>query len=821
MFNSKIGIGVLKHPGYNKGKGGGGGGSAAPTTSTSYSTNVPEYARPYVENMLNAAQAQIYTPDMKGFNPYMPYSTNPTDYIAGFSPMQEQAFTSAAGMRVPGQYGMATTGTLGGMAGLAGVESGMGRVGSDYARMATSPGAMSAYMNPYISAALAPQLALANQQYGIAGQEQQSKAAQQGAFGGTREALMSGLNRQNQMLAQNQLIGQGYNKAFDAAQQAQQFGANLGLQGLQGRLAANQAFLGGANQLAGIGGSQLAAQQGIANLQNQFGQQQQGQQQNIINQAVQDYATAQQYPFMQLGLLNSMLRGLPMQQSSTQMYQAAPNPISTIAGLGSAAYGLLGGGGSGTGKKDGGIIKAAGGIPMSRYSNEQLNKVQQSPYSTPLAKVVAGGELGMHNYITANPEAKNIFAQPLQALPQVPPTPMQTAMIPQNRVGLDTIATGDTTDMAGGGIIAFARGETVHEDPNYQAKLDAIANAELPEQDTMGYGRFASLPKQKETPYNPRVGQYGKSKPSDIAMAPEKVLGSNAAANTLFPDYTKQPSVFDLANVSPNVDFTPKAKDEQKITQDKNLGTPAKKSVGEKDELHDTIMGILNEARSRTGSASEAIKEDVAQQRAAMEARNQEAHRRKWLATSAAILQNTSPFWQAGIGSGIEAYGKTDAEIDKQNATDLKDIIAEKGKAQEMDDSANNRLVGVALTALTANENAKLRQLNATIARDQLQSDKDVKNAKMAIDTFEKLRKDYTDNLINAGKVNMDELNKPEILAASYKYASDSLRGSKLEKYLSGVYTDTNAYSQSLGVNQPMVQNQADVNLIGKYLNKK
>ena len=434
--------------------GGDGGGSPpapAPTTSTSYSTNIPEYAQPYVENMLNAAQAQIYTPGMSGFQPYTPYSNNPLDYIAAPSPMQQQAYTSAANMQVPGQYNAATLGTLGSMAGLGNVETGMGNVGANYARQATNPYAMQSYMNPYVQASLAPQLQLANQQYDIAGQKQQSQAAQQGAFGGTREALMNSQNRQNQMLAQNQLIGQGYNKAFDTAQQAQQFGANLGLQGLQGQLAANQAYMGGANQLAGIGGAQLASQQGIANLQNQYGQQQQTQQQNAINQAVQNYATGQQYPFMQLGLLNSMLRGLPMQQSSTQMYQAPPNPLAQAAGLASTAYGLFGGSAP---KASGGIIKAAGGIPMSHYSDQQLNQISKSPVATPLEKVVALGDLGLHKYINNNPQAKNMLALQTQA-PQMPPQ-QQMAMAPQDRSGLDSIATDDMTQMAGGGIIAFA-----------------------------------------------------------------------------------------------------------------------------------------------------------------------------------------------------------------------------------------------------------------------------------------------------------------------------------------------------------------------------
>lgn len=452
MFNNRFGIGVLRHPGYN---GKGDSPSPAPTTSTSYSTNVPEYAEPYVMNMLNAAQAQIYNPSMTGFNPYTPYSNDPRDFVASASPMQQQAYSTAANMRVPGQYGVATGATMGAMGGLGDVGYQMGNAGMNYANQATNPYATQAYMNPYLQASLAPQLQLANQQYDIAGQQQQSKAAQQGAFGGSREALMGGLNRQNQMLAQNQIIGQGYNRAFDAAQQAQQFGANLGLQGQQGQLQALQGMLGGANQLAGIGGAQLQAQQGIANLQNQYGGQQQQQQQNIINQAVQNYATAQQYPFMQLGLLNSMLRGLPMQQSSTQMYQAPPNPLSQIAGLGAAAYGQFGGA-----KKSGGVIKAAGGIPMSRFNQEQLNKVQKSPFSTPLAKVVATGELGLQNYIKNNPESKNVFAQlpPPQQMPQQMPPQQQMAMMPQNRVGLDTIATDDMTQMAGGGLLAFVGG---------------------------------------------------------------------------------------------------------------------------------------------------------------------------------------------------------------------------------------------------------------------------------------------------------------------------------------------------------------------------
>jgi len=465
MFNNKFRIGVLQHPGYNKGKGGGGGGGSAPTSTTSYSTNVPEYARPYVENMLNATQAQIYNSDMGGFNKYVPYSTDPTKYVAGFSPLQSYAQSGAAGLTLPANYGLATGQTLGTGAQLGTLAPQMGMAGANYGAMATSPYATSAYMNPYLRSSLAPQLEEARRQYDITGAQQQAAATRGGAFGGSREALMAAENRRNMNQQMNQLIGQGYNQAFNQAQQAQQFGANLGLQGQQAQAGALAQQLAAANQLAGLGGQQLQAQQGIYNLQNQFGQQQQAQQQNIINQAIQNYATEQQYPFMQLGILNSMLRGLPMQQSSTQMYQAPPSTISQLAGLGTAGLGALGMYNAATGSKRGGLQEvkkmAAGGnaIPMKSYTDDQLQGVIRSPSSSLMADIYAQSLLKDRAYLKSNPMAANVMNQPLPTAPM--PAPAQMAMAPQTRVGLDAIGTGDTVQMAGGGLLAFAEGDVI------------------------------------------------------------------------------------------------------------------------------------------------------------------------------------------------------------------------------------------------------------------------------------------------------------------------------------------------------------------------
>jgi hypothetical protein len=160
------------------------------------------------------------------------------------------------------------------------------------------------------------QAQLANQQFGMTAQQLAEQSRQFGAGQNMTAA---------QQRAQYGLAGQ------QAAEQSRQFGANYGLQ-------SNQAALAAANQLAGIGGQRLQGQQGIYNLQNQFGAQQQALEQQKLNQAMQDYANAQQYPLMQLGTMSNMLRGLPMQASSTQQYQAAPNQLSqAIGAIGSGA----------------------------------------------------------------------------------------------------------------------------------------------------------------------------------------------------------------------------------------------------------------------------------------------------------------------------------------------------------------------------------------------------------------------------------------------------------------------------------------------------
>ena len=281
---------------YGGGGSGGGGGGNTTSTGTTYNTNIPEYAQPYVETMLGATQKQLFDMsgnEITGFKPYKPYSTNAADYVASFSPMQEQAMRTAAS---PQAFGREVQG----------------------------------YMSPYMQDVVDIQRREAARASGILGAQNQAQATNAGAFGGYREGLQRAENQRNLMTQMGDIQARGLESAYTNAQQ-------------QAR----------ANQ----------------NLQMQYGTMAQSQEQQKINQAIQDYANAQQYPLMQLGVMSNMLRGLPMQASTTNQYVAAPNPITQgigVAGAGASLYNAFKG--------------ASGGLPREfKYASGGITDIADTP----------------------------------------------------------------------------------------------------------------------------------------------------------------------------------------------------------------------------------------------------------------------------------------------------------------------------------------------------------------------------------------------------------------------------------------------------------
>ena len=276
-------------------------------------------------------------------------------------------------------------------------------MGDLYGQMATSPGTYQAYMSPYQEAVTNVQLEGLQRQADIARTQRGAQAARAGAFGGSRQAIenaeanralasqMDAVRAQGLQQAYQQAqanIGQRAQLGLQGLQGAQQGlgtalqggqlglsgigtalqglqggmqGSQIGLQGLDRQLAGTaqgmqgaqvglqgvsgaQAGYGLANQaasnLANIGTQQLAGQTGILGLQNQIGAQQQAQEQQYINQAIQNYAQAQEAPMQAYNQYNAMLRGYALPGTTATQYQAAPSVLSQVGGAGIAGLGM-------------------------------------------------------------------------------------------------------------------------------------------------------------------------------------------------------------------------------------------------------------------------------------------------------------------------------------------------------------------------------------------------------------------------------------------------------------------------------------------------
>ena len=560
------------------------GGGGTPTQTTQTASTIPNYAQPYVMPTLGQGQALT---DVNQ-NPYQPYKGQ---MLAGFSPMQAQGMAGVANQQVApqisdasnlayqsgigglgayqgaadlqnaslgygaeanayggegfksgqlgqqlGVQGGAKFGNMGAgfgqnAAGLAGQSIGTGQAGMaagmGYGASATDPNAVGAYMNPYLQNTLTPAMQLLDQQYGMQGAQQQGAATSAGAFGGSREALMSGLTQQNKNLAQNQLVSGAYNQAYNTANQNMQAasslgmqgagvglaglnaanqnyatgiqgantglqgvntqlagtaqgmqgaqigiqGAQAGMQGVQGAVGAGQyglAGLGQANASAGtlgnLGQGQYAQQQGISQAQMQAGAQQQALQQRGLDTAYAQYQQQLQYPYQQLSFMQGLYAGLPMQNQAQSMYQN-PSAVSQAAGLGTAAMGAYGM--YKMGQKEGGLTKsmADGGIT-------QLFDVGGSIKSD-LSRM-SPQELQEYIGESSSPTAKRMAQQLLAE---------KTAVANQQNPGVtqlpSNLPVGEPVGAAGGGIIAFAAGDRVESsDPSNGSSGDTRADAD-------------------------------------------------------------------------------------------------------------------------------------------------------------------------------------------------------------------------------------------------------------------------------------------------------------------------------------------------------
>jgi hypothetical protein len=265
----------------------------------------------------------------------MPYQAYMGPLTAGESSLQTGAFSTAGGLTTPASIGNAAT-TAGGIATKAADLSYKPTTSSFDATQAQN------YMNPYLQASLNPQLEEARRQSQITQTQNAGKMTQAGAFGGGRQAILDAETQRSLGANLANITGQGYNTAFNNAQQQfnadqqrkmqeAQYGAGFGLQGLQTGLQAAQAQ------------GSLGAQEnqiGLANLGMQLGagQQQRGIESEGIAADKAQFEEARANPYKMLQYQQSLLQGLPLEAKNyTGIQQSdlvkAAQGASTVAQL--------------------------------------------------------------------------------------------------------------------------------------------------------------------------------------------------------------------------------------------------------------------------------------------------------------------------------------------------------------------------------------------------------------------------------------------------------------------------------------------------------
>ena len=242
---------------------------------TSTESSLSTWAGDYVTDMLGRGQATAQTP----------YEAYTGPLTAGPSELQTKAFEGIAGLTIP--TGEQTT----------------------YNPQTFTAEAAQGYMNPYLMAALQPQIDEARRQAEINRVMQAGRLGRAGAYGGGRQAIMESELPRN--LASNLagITGRGYQTAYDRAMDQFNTEQNRAMQ------AAGQAQRYGLEAL----GAQTSA-----------GAQQRAIDQEGVAADIKQFEEERDYPYKQIQFEQSLLKGLPL-QSATYGYQP-PSGISEFMG---------------------------------------------------------------------------------------------------------------------------------------------------------------------------------------------------------------------------------------------------------------------------------------------------------------------------------------------------------------------------------------------------------------------------------------------------------------------------------------------------------
>lgn len=360
--------------------------SAQPTEQIQYTSTIPKFAEPYAQQMLGNVFGGVdpatgqFRPGLVGQG-YEPYKGQ---MFAGFTPLQQQAFESTAGMQVAPQLGQAS-----GIASLAAQRAGevskydpmqaqFERVnapslqqyqmeGPERVSAQTEFGSVNApslqqfqmqtpeqiqaekfgtqqmqeYMSPYMEGVIERQKRAATKDFMRQIPGMGAAAARMGGRGGSREALMQSEARRGLSERMGDIQATGLQQAYQQA--TQQFGADraarmqAALANQQAGLTAGQANLQSLLQTQGLG-AQQSMQAALANQQARMTGGQMGLQAALANQQAMQRAAEQNLQarlgVQQLGAQQGMQASLANQQAQQQAQQLAEQSRQFGAGLG-------------------------------------------------------------------------------------------------------------------------------------------------------------------------------------------------------------------------------------------------------------------------------------------------------------------------------------------------------------------------------------------------------------------------------------------------------------------------------------------------------
>ena len=325
-----------------------------------------QFAGPYVTEMLGKGMALADKP----FEAY----TGPL--TAGASGLQEQAFAGYAGLDPNQQTGIGSFGgnmTAGGTFGF-GDAAGQGFQAGFTPASFTAASAQQ-FMNPYLQAALEPQLREARRQADISRVADAGRLTRAGAFGGSRQAIMEAEGARNlgQQLAD--ITGRGYSDAFTQAQRqfnVEQEALRRAEEARRGQFNIEADRLSQfderrrqqANEEARreierqererkqfneeerrrIAAEEADRRFGLSALRDMrtAGQEQRDIEQEGITADYLQFQQEQQYPYEQLQFMQSLLQALPITATSRQFVE--PGGFQQISGGLAGLLALLGGG---------------------------------------------------------------------------------------------------------------------------------------------------------------------------------------------------------------------------------------------------------------------------------------------------------------------------------------------------------------------------------------------------------------------------------------------------------------------------------------------